>query len=123
MDAFVAHPQLSDYTHVLDPYGNALGVDVGRSCLYGRTALNRSRAYRYCRPAWAAPGTRPRRTRWLRRERRACARGSASLVRRAGVRLRGVRMRVLCEGPKEQGREARGTMKGGVGVKGRNTRM
>ena len=115
MDPFVAHPQLRDYTHVLDPYGNALGVDVGRSCLYGRTALNRSRAYRYCRPAWAAPGTRwARWTSWLRRERRACAharrrtsagRGAGAragvlrLYGRAGVRLRGVCMRVLCEGP------------------------
>jgi hypothetical protein len=58
VDPFVSQPQLTDYTHVLDPWGNALGVDVGTSCLYGRTALRESRAYRYCRLAWGAPGER-----------------------------------------------------------------
>jgi hypothetical protein len=52
VDPCVFHPQLTDYTHVLDSWGNALGVDVGTSCLYGSTTLRDSRAYLYCRQAW-----------------------------------------------------------------------
>jgi hypothetical protein len=56
VDPSVSQEQLSDYTHVLDPWGNGLGLDVGRTCAYGRRGITASRAYKYCRRIWGTPG-------------------------------------------------------------------
>lgn len=51
VDPSVQHSQITDYTHPLDPWGNAiLGVDNGRVCLWGSTDLSftNSSAREYC---------------------------------------------------------------------------
>jgi len=50
------HPQITEYVHVLDPWGQALGRDVGTRCLYGVRDIKKSRAYEWCRKAWGYPG-------------------------------------------------------------------
>ena len=46
LDPFVAHNQITDYTHPLDPWGNSmLGVDSGgQQCFWGNTALQNNDA-------------------------------------------------------------------------------
>jgi len=45
-----------DYSHVLDPWGNCLGPDNGRTCLLGTRNITSSDAYRYCAKAWGYSG-------------------------------------------------------------------
>mmetsp|Transcript_57431 Transcript_57431/g.117561 ORF Transcript_57431/g.117561 Transcript_57431/m.117561 type:complete len:541 (-) Transcript_57431:47-1669(-) len=51
------HPQVVDYAHPLDTYGNALGLEVGRVCYYhNATSLVGSAALRHCTKVWGYPG-------------------------------------------------------------------
>jgi hypothetical protein len=57
VDPDIEHPQITDYVHVFDPWGNALGEDVGgRQCTYGSTDLLDSRAYKYCERVFGYSG-------------------------------------------------------------------
>ena len=51
VDPTTEHPQITDYTHPIDPWGSAtLGVDNGKVCFWGATdlALANSSAREYC---------------------------------------------------------------------------
>mmetsp|Transcript_59910 Transcript_59910/g.122971 ORF Transcript_59910/g.122971 Transcript_59910/m.122971 type:complete len:561 (-) Transcript_59910:112-1794(-) len=56
VDPFKQHPQITEYVHVLDPWGQALGLEVGNECRYGVGNIEASRAYKYCRKTWGYPG-------------------------------------------------------------------
>jgi hypothetical protein len=56
VDPYVNHPQIIEYTHYLDPWGQALGREVGNVCLYGKTGLKDSEAKKQCEKAWGTPG-------------------------------------------------------------------
>eukprot|EP01064_Diplonema_japonicum_P035334 TRINITY_DN763_c13_g1_i1.p1 TRINITY_DN763_c13_g1~~TRINITY_DN763_c13_g1_i1.p1 ORF type:complete len:581 (+),score=185.62 TRINITY_DN763_c13_g1_i1:58-1800(+) len=43
-------PQVTEYTHPIDTYGNALGRDVGRHCFWGKANIENSMAKKYCEP-------------------------------------------------------------------------
>eukprot|EP00039_Didymoeca_costata_P016317 m.289602 g.289602 ORF g.289602 m.289602 type:complete len:581 (-) comp16374_c0_seq2:66-1808(-) len=57
VDPYIAHPQITDYSHPLDPYGSALGRDVGNRCYYWKTPVTESYAYEWCEPIWGYPGS------------------------------------------------------------------
>jgi len=46
------HDQVTEYVHVLDPYGH-MDYDVGRTCTYGVTGISRSRAAKYCQEPYS----------------------------------------------------------------------
>ena len=51
VDPATEHPQITDYTHPIDPWGSAtLGVDNGKVCFWGATDLSfaNSSAREYC---------------------------------------------------------------------------
>eukprot|EP00964_Phaeocystis_antarctica_P050713 scaffold29523_cov69-Phaeocystis_antarctica.AAC.2 len=51
VDPTTEHPQITDYTHPIDPWGSAmLGVDNGKVCFWGATdlAFANSSAREYC---------------------------------------------------------------------------
>ena len=51
VDPTTEHPQITDYTHPIDPWGSAmLGVDNGKVCFWGATDLSfaNSSAREYC---------------------------------------------------------------------------
>jgi hypothetical protein len=53
----IDHPQITDYAHVFDPWGNMLGEDAGGwQCNYGSTDLLESRAYKYCERIFGLAG-------------------------------------------------------------------
>ena len=56
IDPFVKHPQITEYVHVLDPWGQALGREVGNTCLYGVSDIKESQAYKQCVKIWGYPG-------------------------------------------------------------------
>ncbi len=47
--------QITDYSHILDPWGNSLGLDVGKQCLYGKKDIKASKHYKYCSKIWGIP--------------------------------------------------------------------
>ena len=47
--------QVTDYSHVLDPWGHSLGLEVGRQCLYGATNIKMTIHYKYCSKIWGIP--------------------------------------------------------------------
>jgi len=55
VDPAAAHTQITDYAHPLDPWGNALGWDVGNKCLYG-VGDTTSSAYKYCAKVYGYSG-------------------------------------------------------------------
>eukprot|EP01059_Diplonema_ambulator_P032632 TRINITY_DN649_c0_g1_i10.p1 TRINITY_DN649_c0_g1~~TRINITY_DN649_c0_g1_i10.p1 ORF type:complete len:617 (+),score=219.89 TRINITY_DN649_c0_g1_i10:268-1851(+) len=44
------HPQVTEYVHPLDTWGNALGRDVGTQCYWGKANVASSMAKKYCEP-------------------------------------------------------------------------
>mmetsp|Transcript_59071 Transcript_59071/g.144909 ORF Transcript_59071/g.144909 Transcript_59071/m.144909 type:complete len:573 (+) Transcript_59071:106-1824(+) len=55
VNPYISHPQVTDYSHVLDPWGHGLGLEVGRQCLYGKTDIQNTKAYKYCSKIWGHP--------------------------------------------------------------------
>ena len=56
VDPYVNHPQITEYVHYLDPWGQALGREVGNVCLYGKTDLANSEVTKQCGKFWGVPG-------------------------------------------------------------------
>ena len=59
VDPGVPHNQITEYVHPLDPYGNILGRDVGKTCLFGKQADSKptlSVASKWCKPFFGYPG-------------------------------------------------------------------
>ena len=56
VDPYINHPQITEYTHYLDPWGQALGREVGNVCLYGKTGLAESETKKQCEKSWGYPG-------------------------------------------------------------------
>ncbi len=49
--------QITDYAHVLDPWGHSLGLEVGRQCLYGKKNIKNTLQYKYCSKIWGTPAS------------------------------------------------------------------
>jgi len=56
VDPYVNHPQITEYVHYLDVWGQALGRENGNVCLYGKVGLNDSQARKGCEKVWGTPG-------------------------------------------------------------------
>jgi len=58
VDPYVNHPQITEYVHYLDPWGQALGRENGNVCLYGKIGLETSEAKKGCERVWGTPGVK-----------------------------------------------------------------
>lgn len=56
VDPYVNHPQITEYTHLLDPWGAGLGYENGNVCSYGKTDIENSEAKKQCEKIWGTPG-------------------------------------------------------------------